>query len=258
MDSHPAKEPAAFVSPPASYPVAHRVRDPEYCERKAAKIRAILGDALGERLSEAVCVDLGCASGGITQHLARDVRAMVGLEYDAEHLALAPVTDGGRLLFARADAHRLPLADESADVMICAQVYEHVTDARAMVEEVRRVLAPDGVCFFSGPNRLDPVERHYSLPFLSWLPRPLADAYVRLTRRGERYDERPLSYWGLRRLLHGFSVTDYTIEMLRHPERFKCKEEMAGALWVRRLPRRLLRWLQPLYPNYNWLLRKGP
>ena len=31
------------------------------------------------------------------------------------------------------------------------------------------------------------VAQHYKLPFLSWLPKPLADFYVRWTRRGTSY-----------------------------------------------------------------------
>ncbi len=63
-----------------------------------------------------------------------------------------------------------PLEDESCDLVICAQVYEHVPDDRRLAEEVYRVLKPGGVVFFSGPNWLFPIEGHYHLPFLHWLP----------------------------------------------------------------------------------------
>jgi len=238
------------------YPNEDVLRDPTYVSRKAAKIAAILRDALGSDLSQAVGLDVGCAAGGITALVAPSLRAMVAVEYDADHLTHVPARDSRHLVFVRGDAQRLPIADSSVDVVICAQVYEHVADARLLVSEIGRVLAPGGVCFFSGPNRWDPIERHYGLPFLSWLPRSLADRYVRATGRGEQYTEQPLSYRELKRLLRGFIITDYTVAMLRDPARFCCEEEMRGALWVRRLPRSLLTFLLPLIPNYDWILRK--
>ena len=232
------------------------LHDPVYTARKAAKILAILEEAVGPRLAGCVGLDVGCAAGGITAGVAPALGAMLALDYDAEHLAHAPAGRDPALAFVRGDAQRLPVADGSVDVVVCAQVYEHVADAGALVAEIHRVLAPDGVCLFSGPNRLDPVERHYGLPFLAWLPRPLADLVMRLTGRGARYPEHPLTYWGLRRLLRGFAITDYTVAMLCDPERYRCAEEMGGALWVRRVPRAFLALLLPFYPNYNWILRK--
>lgn len=232
------------------------LHDPAYTGRKAAKILAILRDALGPALAEAVGLDVGCAAGGITADVSTALCAMVAIDCDAEHLAHAQAGQDPTLIYVRGDAQRLPVADESVDVVVCAQVYEHVANADALVTEIYRVLAPGGVCLFSGPNRLDPIERHYGLPFLAWLPRRLADIYMRVAGRGPRYPERPLSYWGLKRLLRDFSITDYTVAMLRDPVRYQCQEEMGGALWMRRVPRSLLTLLLPLYPNYNWILRK--
>ena len=129
-------------------------------------------------------------------------------------------------------------------------------DAEAMVHEIYRVLVPGGVCFFSGPNRLDIIERHYGLPFVSWLPRRLADAYLRITHRGEAYLEQPRTYRALTRLWAQFMRQDYTLEAIRNPHKYHCAEELGRLAWVGRLPHGLLRLLRPFYPNYNWVLRK--
>ena len=64
--------------------------------------------------------------------------------------------------------------------MVLNHIYEHVVDPDAVLREIRRVLAPDGVVYLGLANRLGVVEPHYRLPFLSWLPHgPLADRYVR-------------------------------------------------------------------------------
>lgn len=223
---------------------------------KAAKILAVVGHALGSDLTAVRCLDVGCASGLITRELAPHFRWTIGLEYAAEGVERMDAAGVDNLCYLRGDATRLPLADASVDLVLCAQVYEHVQDAEALAAEIERVLRPGGVCFFSGPNRLDPIERHYGLPFVSWLPRPLAHIYLRLAGRGKAYEERPRTYWGLRRLWRRFAITDYTGAMIRDPLTYHCTAEVGRLAWVGRLPGWVLRLLTPLYPNYNWVLVK--
>ena len=239
-----------------SYPSHSLLHDRASRERKLAKILAVLKRAVGADLSGLRCLDLGCASGLITHGLAPHVRWAVGLEYDPEYTRLMDASGVSNLLYVRGDACRLPMPDDSVALALCAQVYEHVLDAEAMAAEIYRVLRPGGHCFFSGPNRLDIIERHYGLPFVSWLPRPLADVYLRLAGRGDAYHERPRTYWGLRRLWRRFVIVDYTLEMVRHPLDYHCANELGGLAWVGKLPGWLLRALTPLFPNYNWVLCK--
>lgn len=224
--------------------------------RKAAKILAILREACGPSLGAARCLDVGSASGLVLRWLAPHLGQAVGVEYDAQSVALVGREGARNLLFVRGDATHLPVRDNSVDLVLNTQVYEHVSDPDAMAAEIRRVLVPGGICFFSGPNKLALIEEHYGLPFVSLLPRRWADAWIRLAGRGDSYGERPRTYWGLRQMWQGFHCRDYTLEMIRDPDRYRCTEELGRLRWVGRLPTWLLRVLRPLYPNYNWVLRK--
>jgi len=212
--------------------------------RKAAKIRAVLRDHLGADLRGLRCLDLGCGDGGILRALAPDFALAIGADL---HTQPSP---GAGAAVTQADGARLPFPAESFDVVICAQVYEHAADPEALLAEIRRLLRPDGVVYLSGPNRLALIEEHYHLPLLSWLPRRLADAYMRLTRRGHSYNIRPRTWWGLRRLLRGFMIHDATPQLLAAPQRYHVDD---------RLPLRLPRWLgwllRPWVPNFNWVLK---
>ena len=219
---------------------------------RAKKIIRVLQQYLLQDLSQSVCVDVGCSAGVITAQLAPMFGMIVGIDYDPTGLAAIGPQDKAKASFVRSDASCLPLAGGSVDVVICAQVYEHVPDDVALVEEIRRILSPGGYCFFSGPNWLFPVEPHYFLPFLHWLPGPLANRYLRLARLGTRYHERSRTIWGLRRLWGQFEIADITIEVLR----YYLVEQSRPARLLRFMPLFIWKLLLPLFPNFNWVLRK--
>jgi SAM-dependent methyltransferase len=232
------------------------VRDAAARSRKAGKIAYALRTLHGADLEAAIGLDIGCSSGLVTAALAPLFGRLIGAEYDPEALAAATPGDPASLAFVRADAMRLPFADNALEVVICAQVYEHVPDDRLLASEVFRVLKPGGVVFFSGPNKLFPIEPHYFLPFLHWLPERWADAYLRLTGRGAHYYERSRTMWGLRRLWAQFNIHDIGAVLLS-----SAPDSMMSPRWARlasRLPLAAWRMCLPFLPNFNWLLTKPP
>lgn len=230
------------------------VRDLAGRQRKARKIAAVLREHAGFPLEQAVCLDVGCSSGLITAELAPLFKCLLGGDYDGPALRHAPRSQGGPLTFAQIDAMRLPVADSVIDVVICAQVYEHVPDDRRLAAEIFRVLRPGGVVFFSGPNWLYPIEPHYFLPFLHWLPDRWAGAYLRLFRMGNAYYERSRTWWGLHRLWHQFDIRDVTVDLIKQRPGDLTLDRRLG--WAQSVPAGLLRGLVPLMPNFNWVLRK--
>ncbi|MCB0064497.1 MAG: class I SAM-dependent methyltransferase, partial [Caldilineaceae bacterium] len=221
---------------------------------KAQKIVQILQDYLGSRLRQARCLDLGCGNGVISRTLAAEIDQVIGMDLDPVLIRNGQAAHSHG--FAMADAGQVPLADASCDIVVCAQVYEHTDDQPALAREIWRVLKPGGICFFSGPNRLAVMEEHYWLPFLSWLPLPLAHRYMQLLGRGSYYDIRPLTPWQARRLWGRFAVIDYTETMLTDPARFGIADKIAQSWWFDLIPKQAIKLLLPLVPNYNWILVK--
>jgi len=160
-----------------------------------------------------------------------------------------------RVPLLRATAAALPFVNNAFDVVICAQVYEHVADQRALAAEAHRVLKPGGWMFFSGPNRIWPIEGHYKLLGLGWLPRNLATAYVRSAGLGSEYEENLLTTPQLRNLFAKFETIDVTSDMIRNPHAFQIDSGIMLKL-ARRLPKVILHRLGWIYPNLNWLLMK--
>lgn len=227
-------------------------------EKKAHTMRAVLQDHFGSRLDRLDLIDVGASTGAIPHALARSFRTAVGIDIDRPALGHAVQTlFRPNLFFAAADAMDLCFAAECFDVVICAQVYEHVPDADSLMAEIHRVLKPGGVCYFAAGNRLQVMEPHYRLPFLSWLPRSLSHRYVRLTGKAPFYYERHLFYPGLKRLVRHFRRIDYTAMLIENPSRYGLSYMLPEGKAKTKLARLVVRYFYPLCPGYIWLLEKS-
>lgn len=230
--------------------------------KKAQKIQQILHDYQRTNPASIIfgkCLDIGCGPGIISAGLASEFDTVIAIDLDRQAIRYGQRHhETSNLIFSLGDVGRLPLPDEAFDVVICAQVYEHVLDPELLAAEIWRVLKPGGCCFFSGPNRLALMEEHYFLPFLSWLPRPMANAYVRLTKRGAFYDAAPWYLWQIKKLWRRFQCYDYSFELIRRPHHFAMGDGLKKWSWVADLPPILLNLLVIFLPNYNWMLRKPP
>lgn len=111
----------------------------------------LLREWLGEELSGRLVIDLGCGGGLLTAPLAKAGARVIGL--DLSHGSLKTATEHLGARFVRADLLRVPLADGLADVVLAADVIEHVGDSDAAVQEASRLLRPGGVLYVNTINR---------------------------------------------------------------------------------------------------------
>ena len=192
----------------------HAVLDVRSRRTKATKIIGVLER---ERpLSGARLLDIGTGSGTIAAELA----AVAGPDGSVTSVDVTDVrVERDGYTFAIFDGHGFPFDDASFDVVVSNHVIEHVGDRDAQLrhlQEVARVLTPDGTVYVAVPHRWQLVENHYRLPALSWLPRRAADAYLRAMRRGTRYDCRPLGRMELLRMLRsaGLDARDATADLV--------------------------------------------
>ena len=230
------------------------LRDEYIASRKAksGKIVRILQREMQNPV-RAVIADIGCSEGHITESLAKEFALVVGLDIDY------PSAWTGKCPFIQADGSLLPLASDRFDGVVINHILEHAASPSLLLNEVWRVLKPGGICYLGVPNRYWPMEPHYRLLLLSWLPRSLANRYVRLAGRGTHYPEQLPSYWSIRQLTRRFVITDLTAELLKTPELF-FPDDPALLNQTRKmkwLPKWLLKMLIPAAPSWVLILRKG-
>ncbi len=224
--------------------------------KKAQKTLAILADYLGD-LSNLTALDIGCAAGNSTVGYSSAFKWVAAVDVDAPAVEYARrENQRPNIGYAIMNGQRLAFCDESFDVIVCAHVYEHVPDAHVLMDEIKRLLKPGGVCFFSAGNRLSLMEPHYRLPLLSIFPRPISHLYLRLLRRGHFYYEKHLTYWGLKELVADFQLSDYTARVVEFPERFQADDVIKPGSLLQRLSSLLLKIAYWACPTYLWVLQK--
>ena len=98
-------------------------------------------------------VDLGCGGGLLSVPLAQQGATGVGIDLSPLALRAARAQGVAGWHGAVGDLHQLPVADGSADLVMLADVMEHVTDPALVVTAAARLLRPGGLLFVNTINR---------------------------------------------------------------------------------------------------------
>ena len=188
-------------------------------------------------------LDVGSGYGGTSIALARECRTVVALE-PAQHLHESAVATAGdafdNLELVHGGIEDLS-RDEAFDLVVLDNVYEHLPDHGAALAAISRALRPGGVLYLLVPNKLWPVEAHYKLPFLAWLPLRLANRYLRWSGRGTSYEDASYAptYWGLRRALRAHPELAFEFVLPGDPAATKAgtRPHYRAGMWaLRRVP----------------------
>ncbi len=224
-------------------------------DRKAEAILVTLRHVLPESvLSRAVAVDIGCGSGEIAFHLAAHLGLMTGVDPEPWTRWDTFRAQRPNLRYLSESGERLPLPDNSVDLVVCNQVYEHVPHPRQLISEIHRIMKPGGHCYFAGPNLLFPIEPHVFWPFVHWLPRGFAVKLMRLCGSKGILDAYSTDYWRLRQWLGAFHIRNCVPYILRHPREYN----RTGGVWriLGFLPEWLVERTTWISPGFVFVLRK--
>lgn len=203
-------------------------------------------------------LDIGCGDAGVPIAFAELGARAAGIEPapgSVERGRIRAAEHGADVDLREGIAETLPFQDARFDLVLLDNVLEHVGDMHRTLEEVRRVLKPDGLLYLVTPKPFalyslwsDP---HYELAGLTLMPRRLQVWYFERVRGGGRGAYRVgriPTRWRVRRLLrrHGFEVLVAPRELWVHYLRSRIgrpEEVRAG------MKRRLARWLS----GRDWL-----
>ena len=105
-------------------------------------------------------LDLGCAAGALTHFFSEQGATVTGIDSEPKAIQKARSLFPG-LEFKLADVAELPEPDHSADKAVAGDLVEHLDEATflRMLQELRRVLVPNGTLSIYTPNPRHLIER---------------------------------------------------------------------------------------------------
>jgi 2-polyprenyl-6-hydroxyphenyl methylase/3-demethylubiquinone-9 3-methyltransferase len=113
----------------------------------------LVGEWLGERLRGARVVDLGCGGGLLARAMLAGGASVVGIDLSHASLRAAREHLDGSSLFVQGDASRAPVSTGCADLVLLADILEHMIDPAAALREAARLLRPGGLAYVNTINR---------------------------------------------------------------------------------------------------------
>lgn len=94
-------------------------------------------------------LDLGSGTGFFTDLLATKYKKVIGLDFSKEMLRFAKNCRNDNILWLNADAHKIPLQDQSIDFIYSNLVIQWCEPLDNAINEMLRVLKPGGLIIFT-------------------------------------------------------------------------------------------------------------
>lgn len=173
-------------------------------------------------------------------------------------------------IYRTGDAMKTDFPDNSFDVITAWNVLEHVPDYSALIQEVSRLLKPDGLFFMVAPNYMAfRREAHYHLPWLPLLPRPIAKTYLKIMGRDPSFFNEHIYYVtkiGVLRELkkHNLTIYHHLIDKLDYPDKINIDSTRERVLKIRRMGLKpivkimlQMRYMNPLSIAIDLVVRKS-
>ncbi len=101
-------------------------------------------------------LEIGCGIGSVVFELSRQGHDIIGTDISSEAIAYGQKKYGDIHLEVQ-PAEALPYEDESFDVVLSFDLFEHIARIDSHVSEVARVLRPGGYYLFQTPNKYSNV-----------------------------------------------------------------------------------------------------
>jgi len=102
--------------------------------------------------SDRIC-DVGCGEGFLLK-LVGQAKKIVGVEISISALNRSKeiLKDRPDIVTVKADAQKIPLPNESFDIVLCCEMLEHLPDPKIVMNEVHRILRHGGKFVLAIPN----------------------------------------------------------------------------------------------------------
>lgn len=112
-------------------------------------------------------LDIACGEGYGSNIMAKKALKVFGVDIDSPTIEKAKSKyNRNNLTFLSGSTNEIPLGDHSVDVVVSFETIEHHDQHEKMMQEIKRVLTPDGILIISSPEKSEYSDkRNYQNPF---------------------------------------------------------------------------------------------
>ncbi len=152
------------------------------------EILQIAENTLGKFKKELVVLDVGSGSGEYTLEIAKYVKKVVGVEpyKSAYQQAIFHPHLPPNIIFINNLIENYH-SQTKFDLVLSLASIEHMPNAKKSFKHIFKLMKKKSLIYLTAPNKWWPMEGHYHLLFLSLLPLPLANFYLKITNKGHSY-----------------------------------------------------------------------
>lgn len=170
-----------------------------------------VGNVQGKKI-----LDVGFGSGGVAIAFNQAGAEVFGVDVDPELKEVAErnlFQNNAKANLKIYNGTEFPFEDNYFDYVTSSSVLEHVSFPEKVLDEMLRVLKPNGRVLLTLPNRYYPKETHTLAYFVSYMPRFMARIYLKLLKRSplEHDNLHFYSYFDVVRML---KKTNYKYELV--------------------------------------------
>ena len=136
--------------------------------------------------NEARVLSSGCGSGGdLYAFMVAGASSAYGIEIDYRLTQLAKIRSNDfpyqtKVNTCLYDGDVLPFKEKSFDIIFSLHVLEHTRNPSKYLEELFRVLAPEGIIFLDLPNRYYSIEQHTLIKYIHYLPMKARNTAIKM------------------------------------------------------------------------------
>jgi len=117
---------------------------------------------------DGIAIEIGPGSGVYLPKLAKCSSSVVALDLEAAYLQQSEniAKDLPNLTVVADDITASNLQSNYFDLVLCTEVIEHIADSQSALNEIQRILKPDGVAIITTPQKYSPLEMAGKIAFL--------------------------------------------------------------------------------------------
>lgn len=201
-------------------------------------------------------LDVGSGWGEYAFELEKHVKAVVAVEpYDVLH---KKALENKKVRKSNVKFYNALIEDftskDKFDVVLSLTTIEHMPNVEESFRRIYELMSDKSIVYITAPNRLWPVDTHYPLYLLNYMPLWLANYFVRRSGRGSSFEDSSyaLTYLQTKRLLNKFNWTYYFVVPDPNAAYLGCGEDTKVNKFIKRVGINLIKKY-----SFMWMISKG-